>query len=891
MARFLAANATTNITLTHFFQSSVDLSSSRATALVISMLSQILESDITRSQPDLKPALTSIVPLFDHFRCGQDCPFLRLWPVLETVLSNMPDYTLIVDALDECNDPENNDPLIQRLLLLGSMANSRIIFLSRFHARFEGPLRVSVNLAMDSSTVGADIIQFVRQEISRDARLQPLQSQILAKVEDSSQGMFLWAKLMLDDLSRAPSNNVQARRLAGFPRGLDSVYTEYLREGTETLRPEELALRREIFIILVGAVRPLTVDEVSCAIALKPSCQLDENDLLLDPKHEILRLCWPLAMVTGDFVQLIHMSVKEFLLWPSEEATEMQGRLNLTTGESNIYLARKCLSKLSQETCGSLHRIGAMIQKNAFSSTAAAALENFECYKNSVFYEYASLGWHHHLTSVPNPKIADLVQLRDFLQDNYFVYWAEALYEWKSQDDMGPALEVRASIQSWLALLPSKLRELAPVDSYFIAAYESVRQQYDVADEYDKSLPFLCLFRLGEYANLGDTPEKSYMFYRLLARGLKDTFGAENPLTMKATYHLARELLSQGNMLEGERLLSTNGEMQDQVLGPDHPDHVMSLEYISYAQWQINRYEESARGQAKAQAGLQRLWGPLKKEVLKSKLFLGYALQAQRKLEEALDIFDDIWKIWLPVMGPDNPLSLMAQCSMGAIYRKRRMYQRAKQHLTANFAARQRVFSLKLAVTIDSGLQLALLYRETRCLEEAKGLLDLISSSGTIDQWFERVCQVSHIQALLCMDRGNAEGAVETLRAILIAASAKGREANNRELLWVRLTLADLLRLQNCYDEALLLFSNLVRHQEVEASDSRPLKKADSESRPQLEIAERALRLIRDADTQAAENLLEKNELEWVRPQDFWIIFGGEITDTAWINDPVMETA
>ena len=885
MARYLAANATTSIVLTHFFQSSVDRNSSRATPLVISILSQILKSNIARSQSDLEQVRTKVVPLLDHFSCGQDCPFMRLWPVLESILSSMPDYTLIIDALDECNDPENNDSLIKRLRLLGSKTNSRVIILSRFHAKFEAPLGECVKLAMDSSAVSADIMHFARQEISRNCRLQTLQTRILAKIEDSSQGMFLWAKLMLDDLSGARNINSQAHRLAGFPRGLECVYTEYLRKGTETMQPDEIGLRREILAILVGAVRPLTVDELSWAIALQPSRQLDENDMLFDPKHEILRLCWPLATANGDFVQLTHTSVKEFLLYPSDTVTETQGRLGLTFQESNAYLAQKCLSKLSQEECGALHSIGALIHRNAFSSTAIGA-ENFECYKTTAFYEYASLSWHLHLTSVQEPSFDLLIQLRDFLQSNYFVYWAEVMYELKSQVDMGPVLEVRALIQSWLARLPSGFSQSALAESYFSAPYESVHQQYESSGEYDKNLPFLCLFRLGEYANLGESPDKSYRIYRLLAHGLEDRLGAEHPMTMKATYHLARELLTQGDIAKGEHLLSINIEMQYRLLGPDHPDYVMSLEYLSYAQWHLNRFEESAQGQAEAQARLQRLWGPLKKEALKSKLFLGYALEAQRKLEEALHIFDDIWKTWLPVMGPDNPLALMAQCSIGAIYRKQRLYAKAEQHLSENLAARQRVLPLNVAINIDSGLQLALVYRETRCTDKAESLLDLVSSLGDLERWFERVCQISHVRALLCVDRGKAEDAVEILRSILAVARSKGREANNRELLWVRLTLADLLRLQSCHDEALSLFQNLVRPQGVEASGLLA-SEANSESQSQLQIAEQGLRLIRIADIKSAENLLKESKLEWIRPQDFWMIFGGEPIDTAWLNDPM----
>ena len=348
---------------------------------------------------------------------------------------------------------------------------------------------------MDSSTATGDIMHFARQTISRNARLQPLRTDILAKIEQSSQGMFLWAKIMLDDLSQARSISVQAHRLAGFPRDLNNVYTEYLRKGEETMDPEERTLRREIFIILVGAVRPLTVQELSYAIALKVLRQLDQRDLLFDPKHEVLRLCWPLAMVVGDHVQLAHMSVKDFLLQPSDSTPEAYGRLGLTIQESNAYLAQKCLSKLSQAEYKSLDRISALIQRN-FDSQTSLETGKLECHGDTVFYEYACLSWHLHLIAVLNPTSRDMQQTNDFLQSNQFVYWAEKVYDLTSQTDNGPALEIKATLLSWQALLPPRLRELAPLNIYFSAPFESVRQQYKSDSQNNTAFPHLCLFAL-----------------------------------------------------------------------------------------------------------------------------------------------------------------------------------------------------------------------------------------------------------------------------------------------------------------------------------------------------------------------------------------------------------
>lgn len=53
-----------------------------------------------------------------------------------------------------------------------------------------------------------------------------------------------------------------------------------------------------------------------------------------------------------------------------------------------------------------------------------------------------------------------------------------------------------------------------------------------------------------------------------------------------------------------------------------------------------------------------------------------------------------------------------------------------------------------------------------------------------------------------------------------------------------------------------------------------------------LAIAEAALRHVRRASLAEADRLLRESGLEWVRTQDFWILFGGPLTDTASMKGP-----
>ena len=115
----------------------------------------------------------------------------------------------------------------------------------------------------------------------------------------------------------------------------------------------------------------LTLEEISVLLALRcPSGFLDEKELLLDPKREVLRLCWPLAMILDGSVQLIHMSVKEFLIEPPTEpsaagkAADLSSP-HLTLQDSNAFLARRCLAILCQDQYKASGPIASLLRRSS----------------------------------------------------------------------------------------------------------------------------------------------------------------------------------------------------------------------------------------------------------------------------------------------------------------------------------------------------------------------------------------------------------------------------------------------------------------------------------------------------------------------------------------------
>ncbi|OQU95799.1 Tetratricopeptide repeat-containing protein [Cladophialophora immunda] len=222
----------------------------------------------------------------------------------------------------------------------------------------------------------------------------------------------------------------------------------------------------------------------------------------------------------------------------------------------------------------------------------------------------------------------------------------------------------------------------------------------------------------------------------------------------------------------------------------------------------------------------------------------------------------------MDLSGPENPATLMTQSALAGSYRKMGQYEKAEKFYREVFAARQRSCGLDHFVTFDVALSLAYVYREMKRLDEALGYVNLVSSLDILRDQFERRCQMIHLRALLLYAEGQTDEGVSELQDLLSVA-ANHRPSSNREILWIRLSLADMLREQERPREALSLFRDLTHNTHIMALQG----KSDLQSI----IAEKALRLVR-------KGAIADNGLYWTRNEDFHILPGGPLTDTAWLG-------
>jgi len=896
MANFLSKNSqfshnsTSSIIFTYHFHLSDSKASAKPSFLAASVLDRVLRLREVLEDRQFHDQLKALEPLCVEFDKADHCPFSKLWVILANILVLLPNFTLIIDAMDECyaygNSGEDVGTVITSMKALASQPNARVIILSRKLASLECMLEESATIEMDAEAVTPDIELYLNNVIDREAKLQDVRCQILARAKKDGDGMFLWAKMMIESLRRATTKKKRLSRLQDFPEGLYAAYAKLIYDSGSSLDEDDLQMRREIFLLLAGATRFLTVDEVSEALTLVDVSQgltEDDRDEIFDIEEEIKRLCEPLATLSKNYVHLVHLSVRDFLFLPAREnALSKHATLSMTSDESNDYLARKCFSKLSLEEYRMPNRIAALLRKNLYSEYSRID-EDVNIEISNVFYEYAATNWFIHLTAIENPEISLLRQAEMFLCGKEFVTWGEFFYNLR--DDMAPIVEARGRLQPWFSKLPPASQRIVHIDQYYTQPYKELSKFYG-EDGGDKTLPFLCLYQLGDFYIMAAEIQEAYEVKRIVADELTTLLGRKNPLTLRAISTASLQHILEGRMTEAETVFSEISKTQLEVVGEDRPDGFVSLQFAAEAEYYMTRFQEAAHNTAKANAGLLKILGPYHRLYLIGQLFYGYELAALGQLDQSLYILEEIYKERVKTLGQDNGLALMAQVAIGQVYRKLGEYQKAKDNLEKALEARRRIWGPRIFISLDPAIHLIIVCREMGDQNNAKRYVGEISQPGLVDQYFGRLCQVEHLRALLLIDLGEFENPRKILQAVLDKSAEMGRESNNQALLWVRLTLATILREHNRADEASMLFDDIVT--EIKESDSTSQNSLDEEPQPPklLRIAEEALRLVRSGKSRQSDALLKENGLKWVRDKDFWIESGGPAADTARMKGP-----
>ncbi|KAE8330619.1 ankyrin repeat-containing domain protein [Aspergillus sergii] len=258
--------------------------------------------------------------------------FSELWDALITTTEthDAGEVIILLDAIDECED-EGRILLEQALCkFYGSKRDSNLKFLltTRPYGKIKRGLRPLdipelpvIHLSGESDAemhkISAEIEIFVRERVRNiraKLRLGHEEQQLmLERLLQIPNRTYLWAQLTLELIESEV--DIDKRRIVDVTTNLpNSVYDAYERILSKSRNTEQA---KKLLHIIVGAARPLTVQEMGVALRLKESHRscLDLDIIPEERFRDTIRdLCGLFVTILDSRLYLIHQTAKEFLI-------------------------------------------------------------------------------------------------------------------------------------------------------------------------------------------------------------------------------------------------------------------------------------------------------------------------------------------------------------------------------------------------------------------------------------------------------------------------------------------------------------------------------------------------------------------------------------------------
>ncbi|KFY48733.1 hypothetical protein V495_01084 [Pseudogymnoascus sp. VKM F-4514 (FW-929)] len=343
----------------------------------------------------------------------------KLEKVFITHAKSLPRVYLFLDAINECQDASATVDLLVRLSR--RCRNLRMLITSTRDLNIREPSSTIQTLVvqMDSSRVTKDISIFVDDMLALDPSLRnitkELKADIGSTVISSADGMFRYARWLLNHLAGQRTGRAIRTALTEMPRSLNETYAMLL-DRIPKSSPDREFLRR-CLVWLSFAARPLKLEELAEAVILEHTDEDIDNDSRLHSPEFLLDISQGLfdLDINSGRVALAHSSVKTFLLSDWIQNTSVAD-FALNNGKGHSEIIRLCLTYLSFSEF-----------KTGYGASIRAFDSRFEKYP---LLDYIVKNWTVHAQTVDHDVwkcIAAFLDTRIYPNGGNFGWWLQCI--------------------------------------------------------------------------------------------------------------------------------------------------------------------------------------------------------------------------------------------------------------------------------------------------------------------------------------------------------------------------------------------------------------------------------------------------------------------------------
>ncbi|KAI1390156.1 uncharacterized protein F4822DRAFT_225814 [Hypoxylon trugodes] len=663
----------------------------------------------------------------------------ELWIAFSEVTNSMAGLVhWVIDGADECN--ESGEVLYHQLIdLLSTNKNARATLLGRTHV-LRSVAQTNCTIEITPILLQSDINTFISTEIDKTKVLKSSEIRNLAfrTLNDGSDGMFLWVKLMVCDLCKSSSKAEVKVRLQNLPYGLQKTYRHLVLRLVENLDDTDLGFARHVLAFIITASRPLKVDELRYARAVAYYSELEaspdyslEDCIPEDIVERALRVCGDFIRITDDVVLLVHISVREFLTkpeneWPRDGNLSVM-RLRIDLEESHCLFTSACIDYL--------HSILPLKDSDDFSAF----------YDVHPFLEYTWENATYHCNRAGRLPT-------DLMDKIYRNFASEASLSWTRYVSMRYAENEASSLEAGMVgTLPAVAREEGFSHDAHFRMYQGLKDrgirtgQYKMLhsiafDAFDDNEPPGSIsdhqVHTSGSAGLNDVPKPVSAMMNILRHDSAPTAPKQTELLIRMSYHFRRvnvltdpfELLCRTILRNAEVIhvyaVVMVGNFYKRL---DKPKKALKAYQtviakfgtsevpIKYIIWciigsihsQFDQYQEAEEAHRQATEGREKLLGSEHHNTLFSIHNLADALHKQKKYVQAEETYRQATKGREKTLGPEHEGTLDSMYCLAITLHRLGKYAQAKDTFRRVIEGQEKTLGLEHEHTIRSNNALA----------------------------------------------------------------------------------------------------------------------------------------------------------------------------------------
>lgn len=249
--------------------------------MVATLIKQLL-----RTRLDQDRTSRILEQAYDNDNSTQCESLNTLWAVFCNIVEDFPNRVyVILDGLDECSD-EDRRLFMEKLSQSSDSCETRFFIASRPEPDIRKVLKGRLDLEDLDVDTRSDIQVFVDDRIfngNLEDRLGQYRDEIIQKILGTSDSMFRYAALMLDELSNQTGEQTIPEILAQLPKGLNEMYDRLLKRLNNG-DSKMAKLRQVTLFLLLG--QGGEVVRTTCFISYANAVKLGESNF--NPKSHVL---------------------------------------------------------------------------------------------------------------------------------------------------------------------------------------------------------------------------------------------------------------------------------------------------------------------------------------------------------------------------------------------------------------------------------------------------------------------------------------------------------------------------------------------------------------------------------------------------------------------------